>query len=825
MTALVERENMINEENKNNKMVKTNDNNLIEEEEPQDPTFCGVGMDDMVLPCGMGGAVATATLPRELISRLSLLPESSSADSKQQNSSNNDLVSSLYSDNITCLCGPGKLSEDENDPIPASVLSDPNRSICVVTTAALPWRTGTAVNPLLRALYLVRFQREHQRVDDADGGETNSKGSVALVIPWLESSEERNKLYGATNKFSDGPQGMKEQEQWIKQYAKERCDMEVEANELKYIWYPAFYLASFGSIFPKVDLCNYIPSELVDVAILEEPEHLNWFRMPNKEPSSGCVSAAASSEADDEKQVVGKDEVEKFYAVDDQVAGGDKGGKVDVKQIHSLMDTGATSDDESVTPTPPQTGENTQYNKLGWTHRFLFVVGIVHTNYEEYARQYGIGASLIAAPAIGALSALTMRAYCHQVIKLSNTLPSFAPGKECTCNVHGVRREFLEDGSTEGADNSDGETSPVYFIGKLVWAKGFDVMIELQERFRKKTGHYFKIDIYGGGPDEKAITRAFHGRNHASPSKRPPSPKDSSSEMSAAPTDPKDLNAAAVFANPNSLKTQSDETIEQMKQQRPRLASDDILSSYHSLGFEISASKESITYVKENREQQTKCTDPLHILSDLSGKSFSTGVKTSHALYNIADSSIKEILTLSFSKLKKKVKGGEEPNFVFDPPKSRYELRRHPIPAKFPGVIDHAQLNNPNHKIFLNPSTSEVLCTTSAEALAMGKFVILPNHPSNDFFLQFTNCLAYDTLDECAEKLQFALENDPSPLSPEERRIFTWEAATERLIDSSLVSIKEARERATNGMDKTDARIAFFLAEGGKIGKIFHNHK
>eukprot|EP00986_Skeletonema_menzelii_P015624 scaffold12258_cov158-Skeletonema_menzelii.AAC.4 len=759
---------MINEENKNNKMVKTNDNNLIEEEEPQDPTFCGVGMDDMVLPCGMGGAVATATLPRELISRLSLLPESSSADSKQQNSSNNDLVSSLYSDNLTCLCGPGKLSEDENDPIPASVLSDPNRSICVVTTAALPWRTGTAVNPLLRALYLVRFQREHQRVDDADGCETNSKGSVALVIPWLESSEERNKLYGATNKFSDGPQGMKEQEQWIKQYAKERCDMEVEANELKYIWYPAFYLASFGSIFPKVDLCNYIPSELVDVAILEEPEHLNWFRMPNKEPSSGCVSAAASSEADDEKQVVGKDEVEKFYAVDDQVAGGDKGGKVDVKQIHSLMDTGATSDDESVTPSPPQTGENTQYNKLGWTHRFLFVVGIVHTNYEEYARQYGIGASLIAAPAIGALSALTMRAYCHQ---------------------------------------------------------GFDVMIELQERFRKKTGHYFKIDIYGGGPDEKAITRAFHGRNHASPSKRPPSPKDSSSEMSAAPTDPKDLNAAAVFAYPNSLKTQSDETIEQMKQQRPRLASDDILSSYHSLGFEISASKESITYVKENREQQTKCTDPLHILSDLSGKSFSTGVKTSHALYNIADSSIKEILTLSFSKLKKKVKGGEEPNFVFDPPKSRYELRRHPIPAKFPGVIDHAQLNNPNHKIFLNPSTSEVLCTTSAEALAMGKFVILPNHPSNDFFLQFTNCLAYDTLDECAEKLQFALENDPSPLSPEERRIFTWEAATERLIDSSLVSIKEARERATNGMDKTDARIAFFLAEGGKIGKIFHNHK
>ena len=85
-----------------------------------------------------------------------------------------------------------------------------------------------------------------------------------------------------------------------------------------------------------------------------------------------------------------------------------------------------------------------QKKKLGWAHRFNFVIGIVHTNYEAYARQYGIGASLIAAPAIGALSALCVRAYCHQIIKLSDTLPCLAPGKEVTCNTHGVRSEFLE---------------------------------------------------------------------------------------------------------------------------------------------------------------------------------------------------------------------------------------------------------------------------------------------------------------------------------------------------------------------------------------------
>jgi hypothetical protein len=56
-----------------------------------------------------------------------------------------------------------------------------------------------------------------------------------------------------------------------------------EATQLQIIFYPAFYLSGFGSIFPKVDLCNYIPEHLVDVAILEEPEHLNWFRMPSYE--------------------------------------------------------------------------------------------------------------------------------------------------------------------------------------------------------------------------------------------------------------------------------------------------------------------------------------------------------------------------------------------------------------------------------------------------------------------------------------------------------------------------------------------------------------
>ena len=86
-----------------------------------------------------------------------------------------------------------------------------------------------------------------------------------------------------------------------------------------------------------------------------------------------------------------------------------------------------------------------------------------------------------------------------------------------------------------------------------------------------------------------------------------------------------------------------------------------------------------------------------------------------------------------------------------------------------------------DYKIFLNTSRSEIICTTTVEAIAMGKFVLLPEDPTNQYFYRFRNCLAYSSPTDFIEKLEFALVSNPEkdPLIEE----FSWESAIDRLLD------------------------------------------
>jgi len=436
--------------------------------------------------------------------------------------------------------------------VPETDISDKTKKIWIVTTAALPWMTGTAVNALLRAAYLSE-------------GRAEVGGAVTLMLPWLERVSHRKEIYGEKEYFETP----KDQETHIRTWLKEEANMEEASKELRITWYMGRHEKMENSIYSMGDIVKLIPEEQAQICVLEEPEHLNWYRAP---------------------------------------------------------------------------GES-------WTNKFKHVVGIVHTNYFVYAQEQP--GALIRAPAMRLLCSWMCRAHCHRIIKLSGTLDSFAPEKELVENVHGVRQAFLDYGtqlskilkSPMGKNHpvfGSDATPTVYFIGKMLWSKGIGSLMELLKYAEESADLKVQVDMYGGGPNlEEAKTKA----------------------------------------------------------------------------------------------QNLDLSMPFH------------------------------------------------------------------------GPIDHAYLA-PSHKILVNPSVSEVLCTTVAEALAMGKFVVVPSHPSNDFFAQFPNCLTYANKEEFIGNLYYALTHSPEPLSDEYSYVLSWQAACKRFEAAGSVSREEAEALAeATEMEETAIEI------------------
>lgn len=150
---------------------------------------------------------------------------------------------------------------------PQSDLTIPERYIHVVTTAALPWFTGTAVNPLLRAAYLHRQTQQY----------SSKEPWVTLVVPWLELPHDQQTLY---NKVF---QSQQEQERFIRDWLREEAKMSDVADPvtgLQILFYPARYHSGLRSVFAMGDIMSYMDPNKMDVCVLEEPEHCNWFRCP-----------------------------------------------------------------------------------------------------------------------------------------------------------------------------------------------------------------------------------------------------------------------------------------------------------------------------------------------------------------------------------------------------------------------------------------------------------------------------------------------------------------------------------------------------------------
>ena len=109
---------------------------------------------------------------------------------------------------------------------------------------------------------------------------------------------------------------------------------------------------------------------------------------------------------------------------------------------------------------------------------------------------------------------------------------------------------------------------------------------------------------------------------------------------------------------------------------------------------------------------------------------------------------------------------------------------------------DHLDPSLRSYRVFVNPSTSDVVATTSAEALALGRWLVCTIHPCNEFFSSFGTCLRYG--DAAGFRLQLcrALSRPPPRLSAEERASLTWAAATRRFLDA--VEAPAERQRAQN---------------------------
>eukprot|EP00775_Hariotina_reticulata_P005176 gene5176-5414_t len=136
-----------------------------------------------------------------------------------------------------------------------------------------------------------------------------------------------------------------------------------------------------------------------------------------------------------------------------------------------------------------------------------------------------------------------------------------------------------------------------------------------------------------------------------------------------------------------------------------------------------------------------------------------------------------------------------------DLPAIQAEAVRQGLALSFLGHADHCSPRIWQYKIFINCCKKDVLATATAEAVAMNKWVVLPEAPCNQFFKAFPNVLVFSTPAEFSQQLTKALQSDPPPLTDPHIRELSWEAATQRLLAAASISSKEWPGPASQALD------------------------
>ena len=114
-----------------------------------------------------------------------------------------------------------------------------------------------------------------------------------------------------------------------------------------------------------------------------------------------------------------------------------------------------------------------------------------------------------------------------QVIRLSAATQDYSGS--IICNVHGVNPKFLEIGKKKREQQQNGEqafTKGAYFIGKMIWNKGYKELLELLSNHQKELT-VLEVDLVGSGEDSDEVKKAAESlelpvrvhpaRDHADP--------------------------------------------------------------------------------------------------------------------------------------------------------------------------------------------------------------------------------------------------------------------------------------------------------------------
>ena len=231
--------------------------------------------------------------------------------------------------------------KDGEPVVPHTDLSDKSKRIWIVTTAALPWMTGTAVNPLLRAAYMTTGRKE-------------AGGSVTLMLPWLERLQDQEQVYG-TNKTFDTP---KDQEDYIRTWLRDSAKLPEASTDLNIEWYTAWQNKVENSVYSMGDITALIPEEEVDICILEGTLLSVEFTTSDLSYSPADAFLIFLPVRARTFELVRKRLFLKCC------------GLCLIENLNSLF--------------PPR-----RYRAPGesWTDKFKHVVGIVHTNYFVYAQE------------------------------------------------------------------------------------------------------------------------------------------------------------------------------------------------------------------------------------------------------------------------------------------------------------------------------------------------------------------------------------------------------------------------------------------------------